>query len=48
MVFKKKKNLCEGNDRGSDDFSRMGMESTKVQEIETELNFKKRHEKPKM
>lgn len=36
------------NVRGSDDFGRMGMESTKVQGIETELNFKKRHEKPKM
>lgn len=36
------------NDRDSDDFGRMGMESIRVQEIETELNFKKGHEEPKI
>lgn len=50
MAFKRKIFVRETiiNDRGSDDFGRMGMESTKGQEIETELNFKKRHKKPKM
>lgn len=49
--FTKKKILVREtikNERDSNDFRRMGMESAKEEEIETELNFKKRHKEPKM
>lgn len=50
FFYKKKKILVREtikNERDSNDFRRMGMESAKEEEIETELNFRKGTKNPK-